>query len=373
LAVAGLSAGAAFAARGRFPFAAARAVLITGGLAYSAYLTYHQFAGLGALCALCLTSAAIALTLFLVQAAALARPSSPSAASSPDSFPEPASAMTASSSRRPALWAGAALALLALVGADVAYFSSLDSASAAEPVAAAEKGASPGGSAAPASSENAPTEQQQQQTPARSASAAPAPATADTTEEGALPSDCGFAEGKQTMDPSRMVSFGDAVFGASDAPVTVVEFFDPNCPHCKTFNTTMKQLQAQYGDRARFVYKPIPLWPRSVNQVTALHAASKQGKFKKMLGAQFDRQQRGGLTDEQLSTIASEVGMNPDPMRAQIQQGAYQQQIQRDRQLAKEAGVQGTPAVAINGRLVARRAKTASCLDAMIERELESS
>ncbi|PSQ82003.1 MAG: hypothetical protein BRD46_00685 [Bacteroidetes bacterium QS_8_68_15] len=170
-----------------------------------------------------------------------------------------------------------------------------------------------------------------------------------------------------------MVSFGDPVFGASDAPVTVVEFFDPNCPHCKTFDDTMNNLTDQFGDRARFVYKPIPLWSRSINQVAALHAAVEQGHFKDMLDAQFARQQRGGLTDDQLASIAREIGMNPDPMLAQIQQGAYQQQIQRDRELAQAAGVQGTPAVSINGRLVARRAKTAPCLEAMIQRELENS
>jgi protein-disulfide isomerase len=175
------------------------------------------------------------------------------------------------------------------------------------------------------------------------------------------------------MKASQFVSFGDPVFGTSDAPVTVVEFFDPNCPHCKTFNTTMKNLTEQYGDQARFVYKPIPLWRRSVNQIAALHAAAKQGQFEAMLDAQFARQQRGGFTDEQLAEIAREIGMNPDPMLTQIRQGAYQQQIQRDRRLAKQAGVSGTPAVVINGRRVARRAKNAQCLEALIEREIERS
>ncbi|PSQ82002.1 MAG: hypothetical protein BRD46_00680 [Bacteroidetes bacterium QS_8_68_15] len=191
LAVAGLSTGAAFAAR---------VALLTGGLAYSAYLTYHQFAGLGALCALCLTSAAIALTLFLVQAVALARPAPSSSATAAPSFadssPEPVSAMTdssmtASSSRRPALWAGAALALLVLVGADVAYFSSLEPADADQPVASAETGAPATAPQAPSSSsEGAPADQQQQQqkkqTPAKSTSAAPSPsaAAADTTPAG---------------------------------------------------------------------------------------------------------------------------------------------------------------------------------------------
>jgi protein-disulfide isomerase/uncharacterized membrane protein len=363
LAVAGLSVAAAALERQRLRFAATRALLIGGGLLYSAYLTYHQFAGLGALCALCLTSAGIALALFLVQGAMLVGPLA--ALGSSDSSKQ---SMDSTSSFRPVRWAAAALGLLVLIGADVAYFSSLDVAS-PEPAAAAQassESSAPMGKAAPTS----------EKTPARSRAAVPSP-SADTTEEkkenAALPSGCRFAPGAEQVETSRLVSFGDPVFGKADAPVTVVEFFDPNCPHCKTFNTTMKNLTEQYGDQARFVYKPIPLWRRSVNQIAALHAAAKQGQFKAMLDAQFARQQRGGFTDEQLAEIAREIGMNPDPMLTQIQQGAYQQQIQRDRRLAKQAGVSGTPAVVINGRRVARRAKNAQCLEALIEREIERS
>ena len=353
LAVAGLSAAAAFVGR-RFRFAAARAVLIAGGLGYSVYLTYHQFAGLGALCALCLTSAAIALTLFIVQAVMLARPVTARSSSS-----ETAPAMTASA-RRPALWGGAALALLVLIGADLAYFSSLET-NTAEPVAA--ETAAPDASA---SSGEAPAPSA---TPSQQAGAA---LPSDTTEGAALPPGCQFAPNQEPVEDGRLVSFSDPVYGAEDAPVTVVEFFDPNCPHCATFHTTMKGLVAQYGERVRFVYKPIiVIGQQSINQIGALHAASRQGKFKEMMEAQYARQQRGGLSNDQLASIAREIGMNPDPMLAQIRQGGYRERIQRDLQLASEAGVRGTPSVAINGRLVARRAKTPRCISALIERKLD--
>ena len=357
LAVAGLSAAAVFMAR-RFPFAAARAALIAGGLGYSAYLTYHQFAGLGALCALCLTSAAIALVLFIVQAVMLARPARQGAVVSPRSSAENTSTMTSSAPRRPALWAGAVLALLVLVGADVAYFSSLESGAPAETAAAEAPEDVSAGEISP------------EEGPARSTAAPEAPASADTTEAN-LPPGCRFAPDQEPMEAGSLVGFTDPIFGTAGAPVTVVEFFDPNCPHCKTFHSTMERLVSQYGDRARFVYKPIPLWGYSVNQIAALHAAARQGKFEEMLEAQFARQQRGGLTDDQLADIARQIGMNAGAMLSQIGQNSYQQRIMRDRQLAQEAGVSGTPAVAINGQLVARRARTPQCVEALIQQQIQ--
>lgn len=375
LAVAGLSAAVAFASRAarRFRWALVRAVLIGGGLVYSGYLTYHQFAGLGALCALCLTSAAVATLLFLVQAVMLARPvaAAPGAARSSErsSSSSTASDMPSASRPRPALWAGAALALLVLVGADLLYFSSLEPAAQATPSTAATSAPPPSPGQAPAG--QAPASEA---SPSASADApAPGPAAAgraDTTET-SLPPGCRFAPAQEPVEPSRLVGFTDPIFGADNAPVTVVEFFDPNCPHCKTFDATMERLVDQYGDQARFVYKPIPLWRYSVNQITALHAAARQGKFRDMLDAQFARQQQGGLSDDQLVEIARQIGMNPNALQSQLSENAYQKQIARDRQLAQEVGVSGTPAVAINGQLVARRARTAQCVTALLEREIQ--
>lgn len=361
LAVAGLSVAAAGLKRQRLRFASTRAVLIGGGLLYSAYLTYHQFAGLGALCALCLTSAAVALALFLVQGAALAWP----APASRDSPKQP-TAMT--SSFRPARWAAAALGLFVLIGADVAYFSSLDVAS-PEPTAAQ--------TTAPETASEKPVPAGEEEAPARNLAAAPSASTDTTEEEGAsdaLPPGCRFASGAQQVETSRMVQFGDPVFGKADAPVTVVEFFDPNCPHCKTFHNTMKGLQSRFGEQVRFVYKPLlVMGPQSANQISALYAAQQQGKFMDMLEAQFARQQRGGLSNDQLADIARQIGMNPGPMLSAIRQNSNRQRITRARKVAQAAGVQGTPAVVINGRLVGRRAKTPQCITAMIQRELDNS
>ncbi|PSR00133.1 MAG: hypothetical protein BRD48_02030 [Bacteroidetes bacterium QS_9_68_14] len=368
LAVAGLSVAAASLRGQRLRFSATRAALVGGGLLYSAYLTYHQFAGLGALCALCLTSAGVSFALFLAQGAMLVGPLARG------------SGTASGAGFRPTRWAAAAAALVVLVGADVAYFSSLDVVTPAQATQAA-------------SSEEAPAEEPGARNLASASGAQPAADTAarrraarpnttaedpDTTEDetasAALPPGCQFAPGAERVETSRLVSFGDPVYGNADAPVTVVEFFDPNCPHCKTFHNTMKGLQDRFGEQVRFVYKPLLVMGRqSVNQISALYSAQQQGKFMDMLEGQFARQQRGGLSNDQLATIAREIDMNPGPMLSKIRRGGSRQRITRARKVAQAAGVEGTPAIVIDGRRLARRAKTPQCISAMIQRELGES
>jgi protein-disulfide isomerase/uncharacterized membrane protein len=361
LAVAGLSVAAASLRDQRLRFSATRAALVGGGLLYSAYLTYHQFAGLGALCALCLTSAGVSLALFLAQGAMLAGPlAQGSGAASGTGF-------------RPMRWAAAAAALVVLVGADVAYFSNLDVATPAQATQAASPEKPPAEEPGARNLASASGAQPAADTVARRRVARP-----DTTEDeaasAALPPGCQFAPGAERVEMSRLVSFGDPVYGNADAPVTVVEFFDPNCPHCKTFHSTMKGLQDRFGEQVRFVYKPLlVMGRRSVNQISALYSAQQQGKFMDMLEGQFARQQRGGLSNDQLATIAREIDMNPGPMLSKIRRSGSRQRITRARKVAQAAGVEGTPAIVIDGRRLARRAKTPQCISAMIQRELGES
>ncbi len=339
-ATAALTLGAAFVASAgrRRLIKTARLALVGFGVLYTARLLYIQFFQLDALCALCLTSAALVGALLVLQLAELL------------------SAAPSASARRPVAWSRrkreaallGALAALALViaGADAFYFGGQD----APPpeVAAAERAEAPRRSAA---------------TPAA------APAASDTLQ---VAEGCYYDPEKNAVaNPSRLVSMGDAILGNASAPVTVIEYFDPNCPHCATFHPTMQRLQERYGDRARFVYKPVPLWEFSVPQIEALYAAGQEGRFDAMLEAQFARQQRGGLSAEQLQGIAREIGMDPGVLMARLRGGLYRAKVAQSRQQAVEIGLQSTPTVLINGRFVAQRSRTARCLAAMIEAAAE--
>lgn len=198
-----------------------------------------------------------------------------------------------------------------------------------------------------------------------SASSSATAASSDTTQ---VAEGCYYDPEKPPVeDPASLVDFQDPSEGNADAPVTIVEYFDPNCPHCKTMHAVMKQAVEQHGDKAQFVYKPMPLWGYSVPQIEALYAAAQEGKFVSMLEGQYARQQRGGLSMEQLKGIAQEIGMNADVLESRVEQQTYRSRIMQQRQRAIEIGVDSTPTVLVNGRFVDGSSRTLRCLGAFID------
>jgi protein-disulfide isomerase len=166
------------------------------------------------------------------------------------------------------------------------------------------------------------------------------------------------------------VSFQDITMGASDAPVTVIEYFDPNCPHCKTFHEeTMKALVSEYSDQVRFVFKPFPLRGSSLPEVQALYAAHQEGKFTEMLNAQYARQSRTGISEQDLQAIASEIGMNPDVLMSRVNQNEYRERILKQRKKAISIGVNSTPTVLVNGHFAGSR--SLECMKMFIQRAQE--
>ncbi len=314
-----------------------RAALVTGGVAYAGYLVYVQVAVLDALCALCLTSAAVATLLFALDAGALAFPRSSDASMSLSAFP-----------REAARLAVLAVLALALAGADVAYFQRLD---APLPPVVAETAAAPGDATAA-------------RTPRAAASdAAPAPGDTLSVAEG-----CYYDPEKAPVeDYQSLVGFQDPYKGNASADVIVVEFFDPNCPACRSMHPIMKQAVDAHGDDAMFVYKPVPLWGYSVPQIEGLFVAAEQNKFFAMLDAQFARQQRGGLGESGMRAVAQAIGMDADRLIDQIQSGAYRPKVLQQREQAVAAGFTAAPTVLVNGRFVANQSRTPRCMSAFIE------
>lgn len=166
--------------------------------------------------------------------------------------------------------------------------------------------------------------------------------------------------------------------GSADAPVRVVEFFDPNCPHCKDLHAALEEVLETHGDQARFYLFPYPLWDYSFGQVQALRLAARQGKFYPMLDLMFARQQPGGLTLDQVVEIAGAVGLDREGFRAQLndQQGTQDviAEIMADRVAAGEAianaeGRISVPKLAVDGRIVSATYESYSpeCLRYFIE------
>ncbi len=251
--------------------------------------------------------------------------------------------MSTKSNVRPLLMFGVpVLLVLALIVADVFYFKSVVGAPEAYPETQAEAAAQ-----APA--------------PAALPAAAPQPQA-----------DCGYDPDKPAvLDYQALIADTDPVLGNPNAGVTIIEYFDPNCPHCKTLHSDMEATLMTYGDRIRLVYKPVALWAYSTVQGAALLAAVDDDRFPEMLDRQFARQQRGGLSIEELKQIAAEIGLDPASLERRVGSGVYDGLIQQNMEQAREIGLTGVPALLVNGRFVAGSSRTADCLRVLIEQSLK--
>lgn len=300
-----------------------RAGLIAFGVLYSGYLVYYQTAKIGTFCELCLTSAALVAILFVLQAVDyFTQP--PVGAARPPAMP------AGKKPRDVVVYGGLTAFMLVIIGIDFAYFNSLERAS---------------GSAGNLNF--------------------------DTAGIVGADVECGYdPQVAPVADYQQLVSAIDPMKGNPDATVTVIEFFDPNCPHCATLYPVMEEVVRQYGDRARFVYKPFVLWQHSVAQSAALYAAAQEGKFFEMLELQFANQQQRGLSTEQLRAIAANIGLNPDVLMQRVQSGIYMSMLEMQRRQGVDIGINSVPAVLINGRLITTRSKTVDCMGRLISAQL---
>ncbi len=162
-----------------------------------------------------------------------------------------------------------------------------------------------------------------------------------------------------------LVNFQDITKGSAGSGVTVIEYFDPNCPHCKDFHQTMKTVVEAHSEDVRFVFKPFPLRRSSLPEIQALYVAAQSGKFSEMLDAQYARQNRSGISMQDLRAIATEIGMEPDVLSSRVKQDKYRAQVLQQRKKAVSIGVDSTPTVLVNGHFVQTR--TQECMNSFIE------
>lgn len=189
------------------------------------------------------------------------------------------------------------------------------------------------------------------------------------------PVQCGYTTDISPVeDYGRLVTISDPYMGNFEADVTLIEYFDPNCSHCKNLHPILRDVISKYADRVNFYMIPYVLWPYSMAQIEALYIAAQEGKYFDMLDAQFNIQKPGGLSLYELRQIASELAMDPDRLQARLERGLYRKDILGKREQIIELGVRSTPTLVINGRFITdARAKTLDCLSQLIEEELNAS
>ena len=156
-----------------------------------------------------------------------------------------------------------------------------------------------------------------------------------------------------SLDPLRVevAATGPSV-GPANAPVTIVEFTDFECPFCSRVVPSLDQVRAKYGDKVRLVFRQFPLsfHPHAQKAAEASLCAHEQGKFRELHDAMFQNQKQ--LEVSTLKTKAAGLGMNAEKFNTCLDSGKFASQVEADMLEGQAAGVSGTPAMFINGRLV---------------------
>ena len=166
-----------------------------------------------------------------------------------------------------------------------------------------------------------------------------------------------------------------AARGPSDAPLTLVEYSDFECPFCKRGLDTVNELREKYGDKLRFVYKHLPLdfhdnamIAAQYFEAIALQDGAKAYRFHDLLFAEQARLRRG---EPFLKEIAGKAGADMKKLAADLNSEAVLGRIERDKEEAARFGIRGTPGFLLNGVLV-KGAYPADYLDSRIVARLVS-
>ncbi|MCO4753222.1 MAG: DsbA family protein [Bacteriovoracaceae bacterium] len=155
--------------------------------------------------------------------------------------------------------------------------------------------------------------------------------------------------------PSFDVEIGKApTMGPENAPVTIVEFSDFQCPYCSKAAETVEQVKKEYGNKVRIVFKQYPLPFHSQAKLAANAALcaweQKPENFWKMHDKFFADQSKLGRAD--LIASAKSVGVNEGEFTKCLDGGKFMSMVEKDIQQGKDLGVKSTPTFFVNGKLL---------------------
>jgi protein-disulfide isomerase len=146
-----------------------------------------------------------------------------------------------------------------------------------------------------------------------------------------------------TYDPAR-------VRGSPEAPVTIVEFSDFQCPYCRAAESALKEVLAKYGEQVKLAYLDFPLreiHPKAQTAAEAARCAGEQGKFWEYHDALYADQSK--LEPPELVTRAAALNLDGKSFQSCLDSGKFKSRIQADVEQGTKVGVAGTPGFFING------------------------
>jgi len=143
-----------------------------------------------------------------------------------------------------------------------------------------------------------------------------------------------------------------SILGNKNAPVTIVEFSDFQCPFCNRFYSVIKDVLAAYPDKVRVIIKnfPLPFHSNARPAAKLAMAANEQGKFQGMMEALLAN--GGDVTEPKIKKYAKDLGLDYNQLTADYKNkdARWEKQIQDDMQLGASVDVRGTPTFYLNGR-----------------------
>jgi protein-disulfide isomerase len=146
------------------------------------------------------------------------------------------------------------------------------------------------------------------------------------------------------------VTSDDHIAGAQNAPVTLVEYGDYECPACGLAYPNVQRVQAYFDERLRFVFRHFPLQQIHPNAMPAAECAECAGahdRFWAMHEGLYENQDRLGLP--LFSTLAERLGLRQADLRDALANGQYEPKVRADFAGGVRSGVNGTPTFFVNG------------------------
>ena len=186
---------------------------------------------------------------------------------------------------------------------------------------------------------------------------------------------------KSSIPAETLVRSDSPTLGSPDAPVTLVEFLDPECESCAAFSPVVKKIMKDYDGKIRLVIRYMPLHPNSLKAATLTEAAGEQGKYWQMQELLFLKQSEWGTkhgpptaapppdVNALFEKYATEMGLDMAKVKSAISENRFQTKLERDYRDGQTLGVRQTPSFFVNGRKLARFSETD--LRALIDDELK--
>lgn len=154
---------------------------------------------------------------------------------------------------------------------------------------------------------------------------------------------------EQFQNPVKVDLSGSPIRGSKDAPVTIVEFSDFQCPYCQRGHHTMEKVLKEYEGKVRLVFKNLPLdfHKEADPAARAALAAGKQGKFWEMHDALFENQSK--LGSNFYTATAKKLGLDTAKFAKDMESEEVKAQVKKDVEIAKKHNFTGTPGFLVNG------------------------